>query len=339
MREELRIREATALIEACVKRINDYPVSFNGLTTDLQVVQLYQHSIEAIHQLFLHDKPLMACQSMFGLAPGTFHPMIMDALRNKTQLTINAADAQRQLIRETAAMIRHCIQNIQAFVFTFEQTNDERDIDRQSHLLKDRLQQLLFNHQPLQHMLHRLGLTIHHMNAIQHAYHQQLLNIYQVRKLEKDKIIRYKHALQILNQVNFLDHLLMIKDQMHITEIMADLNGEYAKHIDTAKIFYLGLSTVKNQFLHSTNPMAQALLEFQTNCLHLVQEHRAHLSSSAWWSKLLDKTTALVSNLTTTTPSQIPQEPFRFFTPSAPLNHETPISNTLVPGISLEIQP
>lgn len=329
-----------ALIEACVKRINDYPVSFNGLATDPQVVQLYQHSIESIHQLILHDKPLMACHSVLGLGPDTFHPMIIEALRNKTQLTISIANTHRQLIRQSNAIIHHCLQTIDAFTITFEQTDDERDIDRQCLLLKNSLRQLILSHyQRLYPILLRLGLTISNVAIIPQTYLRQLHNIYQVGKLEKDKMIQYKQALQILNQINFLDHLLMIKDQMHITEITADLNSEYAKYTDTAIIFYLDLCTAKDQFLYSKKPIAQAVLEFQTNCLRLVQEHRADLTSLPWWSKILDETTTLVSSLTTTMPRQIPQEAFRFFTPSAPMNHEMPISNTMVPEISAEIRP
>jgi len=331
LREELKKQETVALSIACIKRINDYPVSFHTIKTLQHLIERYRNSIATLQQLIYSDQPLIESQSMYGLTAGNFHPLIIQALRNKTQQIISGALAQREFLRQAATMIYQFIQEIQAFPIVFEQTIDEGNIDRQCLLLKNRLQEIS-SHQSERFTVfsNQLGITIGNIRGIREALTQKIQQIDQIAKLEKDKIARSQQALEILNQNGFYDYLSKIEEQTEITKIMDEFNHQFAECASIATSLHLGLTTITKQFVYSSDPIAPSLLEFKAQCLRLIEEHHSRLIGLLEWDALLNTMRALVLNILK--PQDPPQASYRFFTADAlpqPSNSLGPAQLTL----------
>lgn len=319
MREDLKKQEAVALALACIKRINDYPVSFNTIKTLQQLIDRFRNSIATVRQLINSDQPLIESQSMYGLSPGNFHPLIIQALRNKTQQIISGALAQREFLRQAARMIYQFIQEIQAFPIFFEPSIDEGNIDGQCLLLKNRLQELSSQQsERFAVFSNQLGITIGNISGIREALTQKIQQIDQIAKLEKDKIARSQQALEILNQNSFYDYLSKIEKQTEITKIMNDINDQYAEYASIATSLHLGLTTITNQFVYSSDPITPSLLEFKAQCLHLIEEHHSHLKGLPEWDALLNTMKLLVLKVNIILkPQDAQQTSYQFFTAEA----------------------
>lgn len=324
---QIKHRQETLVLIACAKKINDYAVSFEKITSIAGLDALIRRSIEALYQLIQHDPAVMAIQSSHGLPRGTYHPIVEEALRNKRQMITAASDSQRHFLDQAVLIISNCVRDILTFPIVFERTEEEQDIDAQCLLLQNKLEILIRYYPNLENIATRFGVMIQNLNEISRAYQDQCLKINQTGSQLKERIIRYKASLHILKQTHFLDYLSSIKDQMHITEIIADLansdlKDKFVCHLVAARNLYQRLVVVKNQFLLSTSPEEQAIAEFQSHCFNIIHEAQPVLAPLDQWGKLLPPLLSLLSNMRTPGHSQVAPLQFRFFTPSSQLSHE-----------------
>jgi hypothetical protein len=310
---------ANTILNASVKKINQYTVSFKKIYSTDQIDELCRRSIETLQQLIQHDHQLKTVQTPGGQGNGTSHPRVLEALNTTTQVIHLAANEQRHLLNQAATIIFNCVQDIRAFPITWVQTQDEEDIDQQCVVLQNNLLSQIAQYPQLNEVLSRLGVTISNLDDIRGAYYEKVHIINQECNAEKERIVKYKEVMHYLERVNFLTHLSSIKAQMHITEILADLNDPYGRYVTDARNFYIRLNAAKDQFIFSTHPQEQSILEFNTHCMGILHSFRPLLEPLTKWKELLATLSTIVSPPKVAASFQL--TPMNFFTPPFQWSH------------------
>ncbi|AMP88294.1 hypothetical protein [Legionella pneumophila] len=292
------IDEAQKVIDSVEKRINNFAIGFNDISSSSAVERQRNHLLQQLESLVKPNQALLSAEKVLDCTD--LHPPIAKALQAKKQKVNEIAD---QLIVKINAeeIVKSYEKQIREFAVSFNGCQSVEEVIARKQDLIQSVRNLVDNKPDLlkaQEQLQHLSEEYH--SDIRMALADKIREINRqadaMSKRITDQIAMANETLNVLATIKFSDHLKIIEKMVKTLEAKAGEDKNYQRAAPIARTFYDNLLIAEEHFKNSQLPKNDKCRNFHQACVRAINSALPVLEVHRGWKQVLaDLASALVT--------------------------------------------
>ena len=315
--------EALAHITTHVQHLNALPILFTAAHTNQDVGAHCRHLIAELHNLTRSNHNLAIAENNLGFTAGHHHPLLVQAIADKTREIQAAAEQQRLTIENAHAVVSRCVHQINTFTVSFDTALSVESVMRQRSHSLTQLNAIVSNNPEIMASMSILGYRSEWSSDITQALDRQIHKIDNHTRKVRNNIASREHAAMFLEETHLSMYSSRINDKSNELRMMAETNNGYEYTAGLAEKLNTSLKTAKNDFIFSEESKTIRLNNFKSSCLVAIREAAPILESVPDWQNVLHDMAGILLVVSDTHSSHAPTARLGLFPTTRRLSERT----------------